>query len=179
MPSGWLKNVRKNNKNQKGKKKSKYVVSNKQPIFFRDCPDCSQQIGYKEERYFKTAEKKNSSCNSCTCKKYNIIQYLQTKESIQKMAATKAGFNSYKEYSDSIPAKKRYARDVWRVTRQQPIYTLENHNKRGRCGENGAYQLDHVVSIHEGFHNNISPKVIGHINNLQIIPWKTNLLKSK
>ena len=132
MPKGWLENVRKNNKNQKGKKKSKYVVSNKQPIFFRDCPDCSQQIGYKEERYFKAAEKKNSSCNSCTCKKYNIIQYLQTKESIQKMAATKAGFNSYKEYSDSIPAKKRYARDVWRVTRQQPIYTLENHNKRGR-----------------------------------------------
>ena len=47
----------------------------------------------------------------------------------------------------------------------------------GLCGKEGAYQLDHIYSIKEGFLNKISPLVIGHINNFRMIPWEENLRK--
>jgi hypothetical protein len=42
----------------------------------------------------------------------------------------------------------------------------------------GAYQLDHITSISEGFSKNISPEVIADMSNLRMLPWKENLLKS-
>jgi hypothetical protein len=56
---------------------------------------------------------------------------------------------------------------------------LENFDKlRGLCGVNGAYQLDHIIPISVAYSKNLSPKQIGDITNLQIIPWKDNLQKS-
>lgn len=162
----------------RGKKKTKYVKSNLPKQFFRNCPDCGNEIGYKTEKYLKSATINNTICNSCSAKKFKKNTHFLSKEKIQKMAATKAGYNSWEEYQSSIPAKKKYAREVWRITRKQPINKLRNYNKRGKCGIDGAYQLDHIISIHEGFTNNIPPKVIGNIKNLQIIPWEENLLKS-
>ena len=43
---------------------------------------------------------------------------------------------------------------------------LENFELRGRKYD---YQLDHVYSIKQGFLDNISPKIIGHITNLRVI----------
>lgn len=54
---------------------------------------------------------------------------------------------------------------------------LKNFNKRGRAGTAGAYHLDHIYSIFDGFNNNVSPEIIGHINNLRFIPWKENVSK--
>jgi hypothetical protein len=53
-----------------------------------------------------------------------------------------------------------------------------NNLPRGRAGVTGAYQLDHKVSIHFGFMNNISPEQIAAVDNLQLLTWKENLLKS-
>jgi hypothetical protein len=53
-----------------------------------------------------------------------------------------------------------------------------NDYPRGRCGIENAYQLDHIIPVQYGFENNIEPEIIGHKNNLQIIPWKDNLVKS-
>jgi hypothetical protein len=55
---------------------------------------------------------------------------------------------------------------------------LENWDKRGRCGVEGAYQLDHIRSIDWGWKNGIDAEVIAEWDNLRMIPWKTNLLKS-
>ena len=41
-----------------------------------------------------------------------------------------------------------------------------------------AYELDHMISKKDGFINNIPPEVIGHISNLQVIPWQENATKS-
>jgi hypothetical protein len=41
------------------------------------------------------------------------------------------------------------------------------------------YHLDHKYSIYEGFKNNISPKIIGGVENLEIIPESDNLSKGK
>ncbi len=82
------------------------------------------------------------------------------------------GYNNWKQ------SKKRYWSEVWRITNQQPIEILPNSDKlRGKSGIPGAFQLDHIISISEGFENKISPDIIGSINNLQFLPWEENLKK--
>jgi len=73
----------------------------------------------------------------------------------------------------------KYKADVARITRKQDLTLLENYDKpRGVCGTEGAYQLDHIVSIKYGYDNNIPAETIGNISNLQIIPWEENRTKS-
>lgn len=57
------------------------------------------------------------------------------------------------------------------------MQNLPNFEKTGRAGIEGAYQLDHKVSIKYGFDNNIDPEIIGHIENLEMIPWELNRSK--
>ena len=91
--------------------------------------------------------------------------------------AKRNGYETYQEYRDSLPAWRAYKIDVWRITNQQPLRILENYNKRGVNGQTGAYTLDHIISIKKGFIENISPEQIGHINNLQMLPWEENITK--
>jgi len=73
-----------------------------------------------------------------------------------------------------------YSYQVWKVTHKQDISLLENYDKpRGRAGVEGAYQLDHIISIKYGFDNDIDPRVIGDLSNLQIITWQENRKKWK
>lgn len=84
---------------------------------------------------------------------------------------------TYEEYLNSIDEYSRYKKIVSKITSEQPIYLLENFNKRGLAGNSDAYHLDHIYSIKKGFEHNIDPEVIGHISNLRFIPWKQNILK--
>ena len=100
-------------------------------------------------------------------------------DGIRQMAATKAGYKTWKEYQRALPKWKKYKQKVWSRTykelRNNP--PLPNFKKRGRCGVKGAYQIDHVISIHEGFSRGIEPETIGAYSNLSMIPWKTNRTK--
>lgn len=91
--------------------------------------------------------------------------------------AHKLGFNTYRSYQKSLPKWKLYKTKVRRITEQQSLHTLKNFDKRGRAGTKGAYQVDHKISIYEGFKKGISANIIGCIENLQMLPWKENLLK--
>lgn len=73
--------------------------------------------------------------------------------------------------------KKEYYREVKRITESQELETLPGYELRGKTGDYGAYHLDHIVSIDEGFRSQIPPEIIGHISNLQFIPWKENIRK--
>jgi hypothetical protein len=65
---------------------------------------------------------------------------------------------------------KKYRRKVYYWTEKNDLTQLKNHEKRSRTG----YHLDHKYSITEGFRNNVPPKVIGNINNLEFLPHKVN-----
>lgn len=78
-------------------------------------------------------------------------------------------------YNEYLPAFESYRRKAWAATKKQPLETLENFDKRGR-GNNG-YHLDHVVSISEGFKNNVKPQAIGSIHNLRMLPGRENIAK--
>jgi hypothetical protein len=75
--------------------------------------------------------------------------------------------SEYRKYSDSVRA----------ITKQQPINKLENFHKRGKSGKPGSFQLDHMYSVKDGFINNVSPEIIGHISNLQMLPSTENRKK--
>lgn len=83
-------------------------------------------------------------------------------------------------YNPRLREFKRYAYAVRQFTTlnfKSEVQNLPNFEKTGRAGIEGAYQLDHKVSIKYGFENNISPEIIGHIENLEMIPWELNRSK--
>lgn len=45
---------------------------------------------------------------------------------------------------------------------------------RTLCGVEGGYQLDHKISIKEGFKKGLSPEELAHPDNLQMLPWSEN-----
>ena len=69
--------------------------------------------------------------------------------------------------------KKLYYAMVWEVTESQPLYILENSDKRGWK----SYHLDHIYPISMGFKEKISPEKIGNIKNLRFIHFEENIKK--
>ena len=91
--------------------------------------------------------------------------------------AKRNGYDTYEEYRDSLPAWKGYRIDVMRITNKQPLHLLDHYEKRGVNGQTGVYTLDHIISIKKGFKEGISPDIVGHIDNLQMLPWEENITK--
>jgi hypothetical protein len=75
--------------------------------------------------------------------------------------------NKFQEYRDSVDC----------LTRKQPIHLLENSNKRGKAGIEGAFHLDHIISVWYGYHHNIPAEEIANIKNLRFIHWLENQKK--
>lgn len=85
--------------------------------------------------------------------------------------------STYSDYINSLSDFKKYRKEVINITKKQPIHELPNFNRRGVSGVEGNYHLDHKFSIVEGFIQNINPKIIGNIKNLEFIPWEENVKK--
>jgi len=69
--------------------------------------------------------------------------------------------------------KKLYYAMVWEVTEQQPLYILENSDKRGWKN----HHLDHIYPISMGYKEKIPPEKVGNIKNLRFIHYTENLDK--
>lgn len=78
---------------------------------------------------------------------------------------------------------RRYRREVDRLTKR--IYRIHKHEinpldlPRTKAGVDGGYQLDHKISIREGFDRGMDPSILASKENLQMLPWLDNLLKYK
>ena len=68
---------------------------------------------------------------------------------------------------------KKYRRKVYYWTSKNDLTQLENYEKRALLG----YHLDHKYSVTEGFKNNVPPKFVGSIYNLEFIPYNVNTSK--
>ena len=68
---------------------------------------------------------------------------------------------------------KKYKRKVYYWTHKNDLSCLTHYDKRALKG----YHLDHKYSITEGFRNNVPPKVIGNIHNLEFLYYKDNCSK--
>ncbi len=68
---------------------------------------------------------------------------------------------------------KAYRNLVHKLTKLQPLHTLDNIDKRGFKD----HHVDHKISIWYGWKNNIPAHEIAHISNLRVIPYKDNMRK--
>ena len=78
-----------------------------------------------------------------------------------------------------LPAVVKYRREVWKHTNKN-AHLIPNYDstKRGRCSkEHDTWQIDHKLSILQGWLDGVSPEVLSHLMNLRFIPWRENLQK--
>lgn len=76
--------------------------------------------------------------------------------------------------------KKEYYKAVRRETYKSLKINNINPNNLpiGINGSGDVYQVDHIIPIIEGYKSQIDPKIIGDINNLQLLHWRDNNKKS-
>lgn len=148
------------------------------------CPPCAGKEGRaaSDKKIPGRPKGSKNAIGIVTWNRGNKAQGLRLNKSLtfeQRMLgiAKRNGFSTHEEYRASLDAWKAYRLDVWRITNQQPLHLLENYDRRGINGEDGAYTLDHIISIRKGFNEGISPEQIGGIQNLQMLPWLDNITK--
>lgn len=102
-----------------------------------------------------------------------IIKMTERKISVLK-PTSKSILNTVEKIKVT-PQNTRYWNDVRRLTRMKPIHTLQNaHKIKFR-----RYDVDHIVSISDGYKYNIPPQWIAHISNLRVITHKKNYKKGR
>lgn len=78
-----------------------------------------------------------------------------------------------------LPEVIKYRRDVWKITNKN-VHLIPNYDESKR-GLNSLtednYQVDHRLSIVQGFLDGITPEQMSHPANLRFIPWRDNLAK--
>ncbi len=129
-----------------------------------------EQDGIKKYNLWKSKQKYYRSVQ------YYIDKYGQ-EQGLQKwlLKNNKNSQSSRKIDICNIDLYKQYSAQVDRETNLNiSLYGLEGLCLRSR---NAGYSLDHKISKCYGFNNGISPKIIGNIHNLQIIPIKDNCSK--
>lgn len=85
--------------------------------------------------------------------------------------------------NSKVSEYRRYAYRVRKMSEETyNLYESEiNPYKhiRGLAGTPNAYHLDHKISVRYGFDNGIPPEVLAKKENLQMLPWRVNIVKGK
>ena len=133
-------------------------------------------------------------CIDKNMKKYGIPYYCQTDEFKKKSTKTiieRYGVDNYsktKEFQEFLISsgikKSDDVRDKFDIYYGMVIkYTNRTFRKYKQLLQqvyirSKKFHLDHVYSITDGFKNNIDPKIIGSISNLQLLPAFLNIQKN-
>jgi hypothetical protein len=155
------------NGSKKGKSKPWLITS-----IEKECKTC-------QTKFMVTPSRKNVLCCSRRC----LLQCQEYREKFKQIDRTYMQSDAYRKAKskETTPDYKKYAGRVHRLS--QKIYEKNvdilnpTNEKRTRCGVQEGYQLDHILSIRYGFENNIPAEEIAKLENLQLLPWKENLLK--
>jgi len=78
-----------------------------------------------------------------------------------------------------IPEVVKYRRRVWALTNSN-THLIEGYDesKRGLCSKTqDTWQVDHRVSIMQGWLDGATPEELAHPVNLRFVPWRENLAK--
>lgn len=106
--------------------------------------------------------------------------YLNKIKSIDK-SYMKTEKYSLSKQNPLLSEYKKYYGKVHRLTEQtyNEFKNEINPNSyvRGKAGTPNAYHLDHKISVKYGFLNGIDPVEISKKENLQLLPWRENIIK--
>lgn len=132
----------------------------------------------------------NPKCEYCE----NAVKFLSFSQGYRRFCCMKCSknpeyiknidvFGTQKRRKTPTTKKTEYFKKTRRLTNLCYIINKDKLNPQnlpiGRMGVDGAYQLDHILSINYGFENNIPPEIVADISNLQVIPWRVNAVKNK
>ena len=154
-----------------------------------------KQLGISVKRGCKAGKKKpkriKKQSRTCVCCNSEFIVIpSSTKMYCSLSCSTKSIDRSYmktdlyksKVSKDSTPAYKKYAGLVHRLTKKtyEKYKHIINPNDYPRtlCGIDDGWQLDHIVTIKEGFEKQIPAEKIAALDNLRMLPWKQNLMRN-
>lgn len=98
------------------------------------------------------------------------------------------GKNRSKENSPRYNGEQ-YNRELTDYRNKVSWLTEQNYNRfehminpeskpRTRAGVNNGFHLDHIYPVSKGFEENIPPEVIANVDNLRLIDWRENVIKS-
>lgn len=155
-----------------------HLMTNSNMIVDCICDDCEIEFKCSYQGYNDQLLKMNKN----TCKSCGIMEAAR-KNSLpdhQKIASDKNKIRSGNNHPRWNPRKsefKTYLSKVTSITKRNDLTILENFNRRGMAGVDGAYHLDHIFSIKHGFENRISPMIIGNKNNIRMLTWENNYNK--
>ena len=124
-------------------------------------------IKNNKNRRKNSKNSKNTPKSSLHKRKTDKIRYLIRKIT-KKYPKIKQKIKNIKDLD-----KKLYYAMVWEVTEQQPLYILENSDKRGWKN----HHLDQIYPISMGYKEKIPPEKVGNIKNLRFIHYTENLDK--
>jgi hypothetical protein len=130
--------------------------------------------------YFSTEEGKKST----KLRSEKFKNWLKTEDGKKHLDKCKARLprkrgSDHPNYNPDMGALDRYKVECSKITNLffDDLQLLENYSKRSLAGTEGGYHLDHRISLKFGYDNGIPPELVGHIENLIMIPWSENISK--
>lgn len=92
-------------------------------------------------------------------------------ESLDIISRDDLVYSNFKKYRNRVATRTK-------KTYQQFKEEINPNNLfLGKCGIDGANQIDHIISVREGFEKGMSIEEISSKENLQILPWLENIKK--
>ena len=141
------------------------------------CPKVFQRA------FNKTTHKQLQLCKSCTFRETSTRasetptpKLKEYRDYLRNRIGEKnPEWNPKKPEFLSYSRKVRYLSDL---NYQQNINILNPFRyPRTRCGVEGGYQLDHIMSVKSAFVSGIPPEECAKLENLQMLPWQDNRAK--
>jgi|DEB3_MinimDraft_2_1074329.scaffolds.fasta_scaffold12799_1 hypothetical protein len=119
---------------------------------------CSRKCMYESEDYIDTLRRMDKS-------------YMQTEQ--YRQSKTKLDTPEYRKYRNRVATLTKATYNQFK-----DIINPEGHT-RAIAGVEGGYHLDHIISCREGFENSMTPEEISDVSNLQMLPWRDNIVKGR
>lgn len=171
-------------------------LSDKSPMIIEcTCEICGVNNKLKYLSYFRNKSRYNYySCKKCKNKKTSLtknilygnpnynnpVKMIKSKEEkgIYIPIESVNDFKKYRKIVNRITYK--YKRELFNNWDGIDFYDNENILENNKLSSNSMLYptIDHKISLHQGFIENIPPYIIGNISNLCITKRKINLMKS-
>ena len=143
------------------------------------CDKCNSDWEATYQSVVKIFDRYNEHwCKKCVRK--HIHNNVVSKKQIRELGMKQKG-KLHPRWNDSKTEFAAYRNRVrWMTEKTYKEYKSEinpNNFNRTINGIDGGYQLDHIISIKEGFIQGLNEKIISDKQNLQMLPWKLNRTK--
>lgn len=96
---------------------------------------------------------------------------LKKTESLEILSRDDPAYTNFQKYRNRVAVRTR------KTYEEHKTEINPKNLSRGRAGTVDAYHLDHIVSVRKGFETGLPAEAIADKRNLQMIPWRDNIIK--